>query len=236
MLKLKSPWSSVLAEATFLPEASLSSTVTPGRPFSPGSTLPGVPPPGLKSRHTVPAIPLLSGFAATACLAPEGMSVGGIAVSPIRATEPLCSGVFSVRPVFGSPMTLSVDGRASDSGPPGFQTSSKVFTIALTVPFDGSCWYISRQITPVANSEIAIGMNTTVLNATAQLTRSTSTAKISPIAVTSIGTTTTQMRLFLIAVWIVPLAEHRVVVVEPDEVLAARRRRSCARSCRSSAR
>src|SRR4051812_37213344 len=60
---VKMPWSSVLAEATFLPVESFSTTVTPGRPFSPGSTLPGVPPPGLKSRHTVPVIPLESGFA-----------------------------------------------------------------------------------------------------------------------------------------------------------------------------
>ena len=57
-----------------------------------------------------------------------------------------------------------------------------------------------RQITPAANSEIAIGMKTTVLNATDQRTRSVSTAKISPIAVTSAGTTATQIALFLIAV------------------------------------
>ena len=57
-----------------------------------------------------------------------------------------------------------------------------------------------RQVTPVANAEIAIGRNTTVLNAKAQPTRSVSTAKISPIAVTNAGTTATQIRLFLIAV------------------------------------
>ena len=57
-----------------------------------------------------------------------------------------------------------------------------------------------RQITPAANSEIAIGMNTTVLNATDQRMRSVSTAKISPIAVTNAGTTATQIALFLIAV------------------------------------
>ena len=43
-------------------------------------------------------------------------------------------------------------------------------------------------------------MNTTVLNATDQRTRSVRTAKISPIAVTSAGTTATQSALFLIAV------------------------------------
>src|SRR5262249_27163323 len=76
------PSSAVLTELTFLPVESFSSTVTPGRPFSPGSTLPGVPPPGLKSRHTVPVMPLLEGLAATACLAPVGTSSGGIAVRP----------------------------------------------------------------------------------------------------------------------------------------------------------
>ena len=45
-----------------------------------------------------------------------------------------------------------------------------------------------------------MGMNTTVLKATDQLTRSVRTAKMSPIAVTSAGTTPTQIALFLIAV------------------------------------
>ena len=71
---------------------------------------------------------------------------------------------------------------------------------ALTVPRCGSSWSIRRQITPVANSEIAIGMNTAVLKATDHLMRSVRTAKMSPIAVTSAGTTATQMTLFLIAV------------------------------------
>ena len=57
-----------------------------------------------------------------------------------------------------------------------------------------------RQVTPVAKAEIAIGRKMTVLNATAQRTRSVSTAKISPNAVTSAGTTATQIALFLIAV------------------------------------
>jgi hypothetical protein len=57
-----------------------------------------------------------------------------------------------------------------------------------------------RQITPAANSEIAIGMKTTVLNASDQAMRSVSTAKTSPIAVIDAGTTATQIALFLIAV------------------------------------
>ena len=56
-----------------------------------------------------------------------------------------------------------------------------------------------RHVTPVAKAETAIGRNTTVLNATAQPTRSVRTAKIRPIAVTSAGTTATQIALFSIA-------------------------------------
>jgi hypothetical protein len=57
-----------------------------------------------------------------------------------------------------------------------------------------------RQVTPAANAEIAIGMKTAVLNATAQPTRSVRTAKMRPITVTSIGTTASQMKLFFTAV------------------------------------
>ena len=71
---------------------------------------------------------------------------------------------------------------------------------ALIAPWLGSCWYMIRHVTPVANADIAIGRKTTVLNATLQRTRSVSTAKTRPIAVTSAGTTATQIALFLIAV------------------------------------
>jgi hypothetical protein len=57
-----------------------------------------------------------------------------------------------------------------------------------------------RHVTPAAKAEIAIGMKTAVLNATDQAIRSVRTAKISPIAVTSAGTTRTQIALFLTAV------------------------------------
>ena len=87
-----------------------------------------------------------------------------------------------------------------ESTPAGLKTPSTDLLSALIAPRLGSCWYMSRQVTPVANAEIAIGRKTTVLNATAQRTRSVSTAKMSPIAVTSAGTTATQMALFLIAV------------------------------------
>ena len=51
---------------------------------------------------------------------------------------------------------------------------------------------------PAAKAEIAIGMNTAVLNATDQLTRSVRTAKMSPITVTSTGTIASQRRLLTI--------------------------------------
>jgi len=60
--------------------------------------------------------------------------------------------------------------------------------------------YIRCQITPVANSEIAIGMKTIALNATAQRIRSVSTANTRPIDVTRAGATRIQIALFLIAV------------------------------------
>ena len=53
----KVPSSAVVVVPTLLPAASISSTVTPGSPSSSCSTLPGVPPPGLKSRQTTPVIP-----------------------------------------------------------------------------------------------------------------------------------------------------------------------------------
>ena len=93
-----------------------------------------------------------------------------------------------------------MDGVAPDSTPGGLTASLTTLTAALSVPWLGSCVYMMCQITPAANSEIAIGMNTAVLKATDQRMRSVSTAKTRPMAVTSAGTTSTQMALFLIAV------------------------------------
>ena len=67
-------------------------------------------------------------------------------------------------------------------------------------PRFGSCWYMIRHVTPVANAEIAIGRKITVLNATDQRTCSVSTAKIRPNAVTNAGTTATQIALLRIAI------------------------------------
>ena len=72
---------------------------------------------------------------------------------------------------------------------------------ALIAPRSGSCWYMIRQSTPTAKSEIASGMKTAILNATDQRTRSVRTAKIRPTAVTAAGTIKTQRALFLSAVW-----------------------------------
>ncbi len=57
-----------------------------------------------------------------------------------------------------------------------------------------------RHVIPAAKAEIAIGMKTAVLKATAQPTRSVRTAKTIPNAVTVAGTTSTQIALFLIDV------------------------------------
>jgi hypothetical protein len=71
---------------------------------------------------------------------------------------------------------------------------------AFTAPWSGSFSYITRQMTPAAKSEMAIGMKTTVLNATENRMRSVRTAKTRPIAVTNAGTISTHSALFLIAV------------------------------------
>src|SRR5215831_14232348 len=95
---------------------------------------------------------------------------------------------------------FGVEGKASESEPGGLKTWTTLRPSAFTAPRFGSCTYMIRHVTPVANAEIAIGRKTIVLNATDQRTRSVSTAKIRPRAVTNAGTTRTQTRLFSIAV------------------------------------
>ena len=75
-------------------------------------------------------------------------------------------------------------------------------------------------MTPAAKSEIAIGMKTTTLNATEKRMRSRRTANTSPIAVTNAGTMRSQRKLFLIAVNERVVGEERLVVVDPDELVA----------------
>ena len=173
--------------------------MTPGSPSSSGSTLPGVPPPGLKSRQTTPVIPPGRGSGCTACFAPAGTSAEGTRVSPSRATSPGPIGVASSRPPPGVGFKASVEGAACERTPAGLKTPLTDAIPALIAPRSGSCWYMIRQVTPAAKADTAMGMNTTVLNATDQRTRSVRTAKMSPRAVTAAGTTATQMALFLIA-------------------------------------
>jgi hypothetical protein len=55
-------------------------------------------------------------------------------------------------------------------------------------------------VTPADRKDTAIGMKMITLNAVVHRIRSDSTAKIRPSAVTMLGATITQMRVFLIAV------------------------------------
>jgi hypothetical protein len=121
-------------------------------------------------------------------------------VSPSRATPPGASGVWSTRPLLALPSIASVEGSARSSTPDGATASRTTAIPALIVPWSGSFSYMKRQITPAAKSEIAIGMNTATLNPVANRTRSRSTAKTRPIAVTNAGTIRSQRKLFWIAV------------------------------------
>src|SRR5947208_9393845 len=55
-------------------------------------------------------------------------------------------------------------------------------------------------MTPAARNDTAMGMKITTLKAAEKRMRSVRTAKTSPTAVTTVGATTTQMTLFLMAV------------------------------------
>src|SRR5919109_1122249 len=116
-------------------------------------------------------------------------------VSPSLATSPGATGCASSIPPPPVVLSASLDGAASESTPAGLKTPLTDPTAALIAPRSGSCWYMIRQVTPAANAETAIGIKTTVLKATDQLTRSVSTAKMSTSAVTAAGTTATQIAL-----------------------------------------
>src|SRR5262249_62189168 len=108
------------------------------------------------------------------------------------------SGVLRTRPP-PCVVTFDVDGAALERTPAGVKTPLTDFVSALIAPTFGSCWYMIRHVTPVANAEIAIGRKTTVLNATDQRTRSGRTAKTSPIAGPNPGTTAPPIAVSLIA-------------------------------------
>src|ERR1700709_444959 len=86
--KVNVPSSLVEVDWTLFPLWSNRLTFTPGIPSSGDSPLPGVPPPGLKSRQTTPVIAPAFVAGTTACFAAEGTSVGGIAVRPSSAVPP----------------------------------------------------------------------------------------------------------------------------------------------------
>ena len=102
------------------------------------------------------------------------------------------------KPFDVDPMIAGDDGCASWIGPEETNADRTPPIVALIAPWLGSLRYMTCQMTPVAKSEIAIGMKTTVLNATDQRTRSVSTAKIRPSAVMIAGTIATQIALFSI--------------------------------------
>ncbi len=185
-----------LVFAVWEPSGPRISTVTPGSPSSSRSTTPGLPPPGLKSRHTTPAMPPATRSGRTACSASSGTSLERIPVRPSSAVPPGLTGSRSVID-WPSPCTTGFEGWAPVRGPGGLTSSYTAAMAAFTAPWSGLISSITRQITPAAKNEIAMGVNTASLNAADQLMRSVSTAKMRPIAVTSAGTTPTQMAVFL---------------------------------------
>ena len=151
---------------------------------------------------------------------PSGSASAGCPSARATPSGPVEAGDFRTMPVDDVPVTLGPEGSASDSAPGGQIASCTAPIAALTAPCDGSFWYITCQITPAANSDTAIGMNTAVLNATDHAMRSVSTANTSPIAVTSRGHDGNPDRVVLDRLADRRRREQRVVVVEPDEVIA----------------
>src|SRR3954447_757729 len=181
------PSSPVVDDSVF-PSEPFSTTFAPGMPSSSGSTLPALPPPGLKSRQTTPVISELLARGTFACFAFAGRSSGGMPVSPISADRPAWIGVLSVKPLDFEPVTVAEDGCASSIGPDETKSVRTLPIAAFTAPWLGSLRYMTCQMTPVAKSEIAIGMKRIVLKATDQRTRSVRTAKSSPKIVMISGT------------------------------------------------
>ena len=162
----------------------------PGCRARPARPCRATPPPGLKSRQTTPSIVAVLRRGRDGLLRRRrGTSVGGIAVRPSSATLPGCDRRLAGRSPSAASRSASTSTAARSRARPAAtnQARDRRRSPALTAPWLGSLMYMTCQITPVAKSEIAIGMNTTVLNATDQRMRSVSTAKMSPIAVTIAG-------------------------------------------------
>src|SRR6266511_4033599 len=188
------PSAAVFVVATTLPSLT-ASTVIRGRPFSVAS-----PPPALvKSSHTTPARPLpaggvAAGFASPGTLSALSPTTGSSAAVPAPAGWTVWYG-----PPSGPSSTLLSRGRTPAYGVGGEKVSCTPTMIALSTPRSGFWSYTSRQVTPADRNEIAIGMNSMVLNAVDSLIRSVSTAKTRPRMVTTVGVTTTQTTLLVIA-------------------------------------
>ena len=168
----------------------------------PLSTTPGLPPPGVKSRQTTPTI--VARLRRRLHRLDRALRHGGRRDAREREQRD------AARCERRLQHERAARGRLRAAGSRGTRCEQDarrredavdaIGASALIAPRPGSCWYMIRQVTPVAKAEIAIGRKTAVLNATAQRMFSVRTAKIRPIAVTSAGTTATQIALFLIAV------------------------------------
>ena len=176
------PSSPVVVEPTCLPDASRSSTVTPGSPSSPLLDLAGRAAARLEVAPDDAGDPArLRRRAATACSAPAGTSSGGIPVSgEQRGAARLDRRLEHVALAVGAGERR----RRRDARRQRARRVERVVDDADhrvdACRASGSFWSMIRQITPAANSEIAIGMKTTVLNATDQRTRSVSTREDQP--------------------------------------------------------
>ena len=153
------------------------STVTPGRPSSPSSSSPGRAAAGLEVSPDHAVDPARERLGHDRLLGPAGTSDSRIAVTPSCATAPGSSGCSSTGRRRPRPERLG-QGRAA-KGPGRRDGVLHDRDRGVDRPWSGLFSYASRQITPAAKSEIAIGMNTTTLNATEKRMRSRSTAKTS---------------------------------------------------------
>jgi hypothetical protein len=88
----------------------------------PGSTSPGVPPPGLKSRQTTPVDPALQRLGFDRLHRVAGTSLGG-SPSGRGATCRRLQRRLQRRSPFGVPVIVGVDGCASESTPGGLKAS-----------------------------------------------------------------------------------------------------------------
>ena len=194
--------------------------MTPGSPSSSSSTSPGHAASGLEVAPDDACDPALERLGHDRLLGVVGDVGGLIAVSPISATPPGSTGSARTRPPAGVPSRSSVDAlRVREHAGRRDRVLHDPDRGVRRALF-GSFSYITRQMTPAANSEIAIGMKTTVLKATEKRTRSVSTAKTRPIGRDEGGDEQDPERVVLDRRDQRVLGEDLPVVVEPHEVVA----------------